>query len=383
MYLYIGNRKADGGIGVCAFNQESGAARLLKNEYKDLGIHVGCICPSPAHSVVYVTDECEELLGFPGGGGGRIFTFRVSAENGSLTLIGELPSFGAKPSYLETDFEGKFLLASNHGGRGVVTVTERDDEGNIRIRTVCDESSVVLFPVMNDGTPGGPADLFRISGSGPRFFQRGPHAHMVKRAPERNFYLVCDKGGDQLYGFSVDSEKGCLCPVFKEPKKTDSGFAPRYAAFHPKKPWVYVNHEAETVLSQYEYGESGEFWLREMIRVLPSERMPTDSLVLSDLCMNQEGDRLYTLLRVVNRLCVFRVEQDTGKLSLLCEKETPGGGRAMAFSSDGRFLAVSYMEEGRVEVYRVGTDGVPEEITAVISQPSPSFLLFYGEKERK
>lgn len=385
IYVYIGNRKLDGegGIAICEFSEESGKLTYRKNVCKDLQIHAGAICKNPKRPVLYVTDERSDYPGFPDGGGGRIFSFSVSLADGNLRFLGEVPSFGAKPSYLAVDEEGAYVLASNHGGRGSVTVTEQDAQGHFHRKVIHDESSLALFCAGADGSIEELKDLFRLDGFGPKFFQKGPHAHSVVKAPGKNFYAVCDKGGDQIYGFRIDYEQGKLrhTAMAGSPYKRTAGSAPRYGVFHPRKPWFYVNKEAEPILSFFRLEEDSSLAFQESISVLPAgvKAPPADSLVQSDLILDQEGLRLYDAMRILNRINVYGIDQESGKLCLVQSFSTDGGVRALAFSPSGRYLAAAFTEEGRVDLYKVETDGRIGERVSMIRQPSPSAILFMGE----
>lgn len=379
-YLYIGNRKPGDsaeGIAAYAYDEATGALTYLRNQTE--GLWVGCVHMDEKKRVLYCTDEREDHPAFRGGGGGQVLAFSVSPADGKLSPLGAQPSYGSKPSFLTTDEEGKYLLVTNHGGRRSVTQTQRDADGRIRLKVCRDESSVVLFPLRDDGGILEPVDLFRLDGEGPKFFQLGAHAHIVRRAPGRNLYAVCDKGGDQLFLFRVDEGSGRLVLCEGSPYPCRPGSAPRYCVFHPTEPWLYVNKEAETLLSSFRYDEDGRLERIETVNTLPDgyPAPPADGLSHTDLCIDAAGRRLYVMLRIADILSVYSIGEKNGALTLLQTLNTPGGGRAFALSPDGRFLAAAFPEVHRVDVYSVGSDGRLGEVVSSASQPAPATVSFF------
>jgi len=252
-HVYIGHwsleRQPAKGIAICEFDEGAGRIAYLKNVFEELC--VGAAWPDEKRCVLYIADERTDLPGMRqgGGGGGQVAAFSVNPENGNLSEINRKPSYGGNPAFLVVDPDAKFLLAVNHGSRAVVTQTETDASGRISIKTLHDESSVVLFPLREGGFIGDPCDLFRLCGEGPKPFQLSAHAHSIQRSPSGKLYAVCDKGGDQIYMFRIDYAKKKIVQCAGSPICCKPGSAPRYSAFAPTLPFLFVNHEYKTFVS--------------------------------------------------------------------------------------------------------------------------------------
>ena len=381
VYAYIGNWKPveGSGMAVCRYDEAAGRLTYLRNELEEMHIYIGCICLNRAKGILYCTDERPDHPELRSGGGGRVFAFSISSGDGSLKLINSQPSFGSKPSYVTADDNFNYLAVTNHGGRTCATVTEQDAFGNYHLKVWRDESSLVLFPLKEDGSIGLPADIKRLTGTGPKFFQQSAHAHSVQKAPGRNFFVVCDKGGDQLHTFCIDYNQKKLVRL-NEPCKSLPGTAPRYCAFHPSKPWLYVNHESEAVVSQYLYDCHGALELVDSVPTLPAgiEPPPYDALCQSDICINRQGTRLYDMLRIVNIIQVYEINPENGRVKLIQTFSTPDGGRSFTLSPDGHFLTVAYTDGGHADSYRLDDCGKIEEAVSVLHQPKPSCIAFYS-----
>ena len=388
-YLYVGNRpafssaaKAAGkkeqyGYAACSFNEESGEAREIETVYFDPDFSAGPAFIDSRRRRLYIANEVSDLPGQTLGGG-YLYVCSIDPDTGRLSRIGGSPSYAAKPSYITSDESGRYLLITNHGGRGGITTTERGADGRLRIRVRQDESNVVLFPLDADGAIGEPADIFRLEGSGPKSFQHGPHAHSIVKAPGKNMYVVCDKGGDQIYTLSLDPDKGAL-KMLHEPLKRLPGSAPRYSAFHPSLPYLYVNKEAEPRISVFRVDDDLSLTEVQVVKndipegfALP----PEAQLFQSEILVSPDGENLYVFIRYINIASVYGIDRSDGTISLRRTVKLNGGPRTAAFSPDGKYLAVSLTEEHRVDIYAVAPDGLLTGPVSSLVQPSPGTVSF-------
>lgn len=380
-YVYIGNwclpsqiSDEPKGIGLCRYMAESGALEYIKTVCPE--VFVGAAFFDKKRSVLYVTDERANLPGMRQGGGGQILAFAADPDSGELCELSRCPSYGANPSYLVTD-GGDYLLVANHGTRSNVTVTETDENGEIHIKTLFDESSIVLFPLEENGAVGKPCDIFRLSGEGPGVFQLGPHAHCIEKSPLGNLYAVCDKGGDQLFMFTLDylRRKIVLCegsPVHRSP-----GSAPRYCVFHPRLPYLYINKEYKTVVSVFKYDSDGQLEHINTVDSLPDDITPPVGASQSGICISNDGKYLYTLMRQVNAISVFEISETDGSLNMIqCMKNACDGPRHCAVSADGKYLVVAGFYGKEVVSYPIGEDGKLLPAAASVAQPMPGTVTF-------
>lgn len=393
-YLYVGNwhdkRGAgkkippmDAGIAICEFDSENGKIKHIENNVSGEFFGVGKCYIDNIHNVLYATDERENYPGLKNtGGGSRVLAFAIDTGTGKLTKLNEMPTFGTKASYVTGDGTGRYVLVTNHGDRVSTTITERDAFGKYHLKVQHDESNVVLFPVNKDGSLGKPKDIFRLKGDGPKHFQHGPHAHCVVKAPDKNLYAVCDKGGDQVYMLKIDYESETIVPCQVKPFHHIPGAACRYCDFHPTKPYLYVDNEAITNIISFEYDNAGNLSVIESINSKPPELAdpPEEALCQTAIVVDVKGEHLYVAARVINTICVYDIDQNSGKLThkqtVLCSE---GGVRMLCPSPDGKFMLASYPYDNKVEVYSVCDDGKLGEITDVFIQPTPATLNFFQE----
>ena len=380
IYAYIADRKptADSGIAVCSYDAEKGCLRHLRTELQGMGLHIGMMLLCDDMDVLYCTDETTRHPSRRSGGGGRILAFSVDRATGALALLSETASYGAKPSYIEMDETRRYLLVTNHGGRETVTCTARGENGEFTIETHSDESNVVLFPIRPDGSLDAPADIYKLSGRGPRPFQNSAHAHSIKRLMGENCYVICDKGGDGIYTMKVDYRRRKIVPCGEGIVPCAAGSAPRYSAVHPREPYVYVNKESACKLTVFRALKSGALKLAQTIDNTPAKsvEVPKDVLIQSDICISTDGQYLYDMLRIYDVIQVYRIDNKTGRLALIQTIDTPPDGRSMTISPDGRFIACTFASAGRTEVYPICGDGTLGAAVSRVYGADPSCLCF-------
>lgn len=393
-YVYIGNWRAEKltgaglrdleeemkqhGIAICEYDAQTGKITRKKNDFEKL--YVGAAHIDEKRGILYCTDERTDYPGLRAGGGGQICAFKIDPETGDLALLNALPSCGANPSFCVTDADSKYLLVTNYGFRTTITQTEQDAFGKIVIKVLHDESSVVLFPLNEDGSIAEPIDIFRLTGEGPDVaFQLSPHAHSIRKAPGKNLYAVCDKGGDQVFMFKIDYENGKIVQCEGSPYKRTPRSAPRYCYFHPTLPYLYVNKEGDTIISVFRYDDDGRLYHVETVSALP-EHIPSPEgfLCQSDILVTPDGKYVYDMIRHANVISVYEIDQETGKLKMIQAVEnTYDGARAFRIAPDGKYLIVDYLGGHKVVTYPLAEDGkILPEVSSIV-QPTPATVSFY------
>lgn len=364
------------GFTTYSFNEETGAADLVFSTGEEYAwLSVGASWVDSVKGVLYCTHEDSNHPDCREGGGGLVLAFKINPETGALTEINRKPSYGCNPSMVVTDPEGKFLLATNYGFRTTITKTSKDAFGKFHIVTDHDESNVVLFPLAEDGSIGDPVDIYVISGEGPASFQISPHAHSITRSPDGNLYVVCDKGGDQVFTFKVDYDakklQVCYGPLVSEP-----GTAPRYCAFHPTLPYFVYNKENKTIMTAVKYSADGMMQPTQTVSTLPEELPDPKKLSQSDLTFGKDGKHLYACTRNVDVITVFEFSDD-GKMELIqTQKVSATHPRGCRLSPDGRYLIVAAMLGNKVEIYPINEDGTLSDPVSVDSV-TPGNISFY------
>ena len=377
IFAYVGNFRIDGqglGLAICDYRPDTGALEVRKMVAPE--VSVGATHIDHARGILYCVDERSDNPDLGMGGGGRVFAFRIDPVTGDLTEINHRSSYASLASYVTTDVDGQYLLATNHARFVRITTAVRDDAGAYRVVRVPDPATTVLYRLDEDGAIGQARDVFLHQGEGPGPLFHPPAAHCVVRSPDGSFFAVCDKGTDEVLMFAIDREADALVVTdrFHEPGSS----APRYAQFHPSAPFLYVNHENEPFVTVFRH-EQGRLTLVARADALPADDELRGRLAQqSDLRFSKSGDRLYVLIRGINVVSVFGVDSATGDLALLqAFRVAADNPRGCALSPDGRFLLVANVGSEDVVTLRIDEAGLLSDTGVRSSFTRPGNVAFY------
>jgi len=347
------------GLALFSFDPETGAIHLEKH----LNDHISFGCSNIDHerSILYLCNE-DDLESEAGYHTGRIYGYRINREDGSLAELFRRDTFCPCPDYVNFSPDRRFMIIPHHSLPISVTTVQKDKNGHYVPVTTCMDSAIDLFRMNEDGTIDELVDVVHH-----RFQNRTtdfqgkmtiPHPHCAVRSPSGRLFAVCDKGDGCLYFYRVNEEAGKLECLSRTP--TDVPLSePRYCAFHPSEPWLFINHEhtghGRMPVCTFRYKEDGTVLPMAKVDSLPAEY--TDHAEGQGFCMSADGRFLYNLLQGPNVVAVLRVNQETGELSVLQHMPVAGARvRHCALSPDGRFLITACLS-GEIAVYEVLQDG--------------------------
>ncbi|MFT4212915.1 MAG: beta-propeller fold lactonase family protein [Microbacterium sp.] len=340
---------------VCELDAATGALTRLGAQFP--GVSVGQVVVDARRGVLYCTDETSRHPDRFDGGGGRVLAYRIDPATGWLTELSDRPSYGSLPSHLGLVAGGSRLVVTHHTDGPPVTRTSRRADGGFSVESVYDDANTVLFPLDEDGAIGEPLDILTWHGDGgPLPRQTHPRLHSIAVAPSDAFFLVCDKGDDQVLTFRV--VEGSRLEV-SSVHRARPGSSPRYSAFHPSLPVVYVNHETQTVIEALAYDDAGELRSLGHVDSLPPEAVDTGATMQSDIRVSPDGRFVYQLIRELDLISAFAVDARTGALTRI--QTVAAGGRdprGCALTLDGRHLLVAARLSDDVVCWSIGVDGM-------------------------
>lgn len=387
-FIYVGNRRPRPsswdmpapprlGIGIFRYRDSDAAIEHVKDVCPE--ISVGAVWIDMRRQVLYCVHESLTLPGFHQGGGGQVVAYAINPANGDLTELNRQPSHGTLPSYVVVDIGGKYLLATHHTGHTPITRSVTDASGAHRIALEYDDATSVVYRLLDDGCIGEVCDVFQHRGEGgPLPLQTHSQLHSIEMSPSGALFVVCDKGSDEIALFRLDRSAGRLLPCAGSPHKAPPGSSPRYSAFHPSLPYLYVNHETLPLVTAYRYDARGHIEQLHSLELAAGAPADGPKLMQSDLRMHPNGRYLYTLLRGSNEIKVLEVDQDSGRIGVLQSALLDGDGpRGCTVSPDGRFLLIAALVSKEVMVWRIGDDGHVAPVGRVGGQPFPGNITFY------
>jgi 6-phosphogluconolactonase len=227
---------------------------------------------------------------------GEVAAFAIRPKNGSLQSLGRAPAKGAGTNDLVIHHNGKYLLATN------------ERSGN-----------VVVFNVRTDGGLG-PAEAYGA----------GPSPQAVALNPALDFAFVLNPATVTQFVFNTGT--GILTPSRERPFALPARSNPRRLTFHPSGRFAYFIEEGTGNIAGYAFEPtSGTLSVLafQTISMLPGGK--TGKLRGGDLRVTSSGKFLYAVDRSQDKVAVFKVDAETGGLTLV-EHDDAGGRQPRALA---------------------------------------------------
>ncbi len=353
-YALVGNCKiapdAQQGVTVLDFDGETGEMENPRSY--ETGMKVGNQLFDAKRNLLYVVDEYWSQPGRTGGGG-HVASLRLDGHTGALECQSIRRTFGTNPSYAAQDKTGNYLLVTHHCTDRFVTKMVRTDHGYDTV-TEYDLCTLLLYRLKEDGSIGEIADVYEVPGHDKRGEHAFPHLHCVIPDPESRFFIVCDKGLDKIYSFSIDYEKEKI--VKADELDCEPISEPRYCNFHPKKPVFYFNGESSCNIQACGIDRgTGRLFPLGSCAIAEGEKIP--DIWPCDLVVHPGGRLIFSSLRRKNLISVMHIGGDG--CPILYQTVDCGGinPRGLGFSPDGSLLLSANTDSKTVTEFAIGIDG--------------------------
>lgn len=362
-YLFVSGwlrGKGKGGIGQFIFDSADGSLKPVRVIDEDISF--GASIMDAEKGILYALCNKPQNVGLRVPSGGAVYVIRFDKASGDIIEKTIVPIYISNPCHLNLIGSGRFLLVSGHGTRAAVAKVELGDDGEYHPVAAFDDVPVMLISVNADGSLGRILDVVKHEGSGPLPKQQTAHPHCVVPSPYGKFFVVCDKGLDSFFSYSVDAASGKIV-CNGEPIYVGTTVCPRYSAFHPVLPFVYHNSETSTDIYAYKYdescvpvlaGKSAGVQFADGEESADGKPRETEG---QGLDVHPSGKWLYNVTHGTNTVDVFALGDD-GSADLIQSVDIPyAWPRGQVITSDGRFLLLSCADGGKVIVFAVGSDG--------------------------
>ena len=281
-------------------------------------------------------------------------SFSIDAKSGELKFLNKQPSGGGGPCHLVVDQAGRNVLVANYGG-----------------------GSVNVLPVSPVGKLGDPTGFVQHKGSSvnPRR-QKGPHAHSINLDVKGNFAFAADLGLDKVLVYRFDGARGTLAPNKVTSVSVAPGSGPRHFAFRPDGRFAYVINEMVSTVTAFAYdSKAGVLTPIQTITTLPADYTGKGNST-AEVQVSPDGRLLFGSNRGHDSIAIFRIDEDTGRLTSQGHQAT-GGSTPRNFGVDptGRFLLAANQNSGTVVVFRIGKEGLTRT-GSTLEVPRPVCVKF-------
>jgi 6-phosphogluconolactonase len=290
-----------------------------------------------------------------------VVAYRIDRSGGEseLTLLGSQPTGDGGAAHVATDRTGQVLFSAQYGG-----------------------GSVAVYPLGDDGSIGPRSALVEHEGGSRAVSGRQdePHPHWCGTSPDNRFVFVPDLGLDRVMVYELDGA-GLVPHGFGE---VPPGGGPRHMKFHPNGKFIYVLNELALSVTTFAYdANSGAMTPLETVSTLPDELAAKERFNSgSEIRVHPSGRFVYTATRGHDTITAFRVDDSTGRLTLI-EREPIRGSWPRNFNVDptGRWLLAAGRDSHTLAVFEIDgatgelaftlhTVAVPTPICVVIGSPA-------------
>jgi 6-phosphogluconolactonase len=304
------------GIGCFELNKETGSIKLLR--YTDQR-NPSYLVISKDKNYLYAIEEMFESLN------PKIFSYRIM-DYGKLELINSQQLSGDYACHLAI-IDDRLVVANYVSG------------------------DALSFPILEDGSLAPYHQIIKHTGTGPnKERQEAPHMHMVKPFKGRNMFLV-DLGIDMAKAYQLNNRIKKWNAVPELDIKIESGAGARHLVMDETQRYVFVLGELTGDVFVLKNENKG-FKQVQKISSLPEKY--DKNFGGAAIRLHPQGQFLYTSVRGSDTITVFKVNNETKKLTLIdiqsVEGETP---RDFNIDPTGKWLLVANQESNSLVVFKI------------------------------
>lgn len=348
LLVFIGTYTTDGSKGIYVYRLNPATGQLVFTGQTAAEKNPSFVVPSADGETLYAVSETGKYRGLDTG---AVSAWRINPVSGELTFLNRQSSGGSAPCHLSVTADGAYLGAACYGS------------GN-----------VCLFPLKEDGSLG-EGDVVRHEGKGPTARQKGPHAHSITPDPETGKLYAADLGIDKVMVYDIVDGKLKLAPDYC--LELPAGSGPRHLDFHANGRWLYVINELGNTITLFARKDAASpLKAVETVPTLPAGFEGNNTC--ADIHIHPNGKLLFGSNRGHDSIVAYRIDPDTGKLTLI--GHTPSGGnqpRNFALDPSGLFLYAAHQKSGNVVGFRVNaTTGELTPLGAELKIPTPVCVRF-------
>ncbi|CAH0150866.1 6-phosphogluconolactonase [Peribacillus sp. Bi96] len=258
-------------------------------------------------------------------GSGGVSAYSINEDSGELTYLGKQLTPNGSSCHISVDSKKQVLVTSSYG-----------------------EGLIETYQLQNDATPMPISSTIRHEGHGPNEDrQEKAHTHFAGFTPDERFIAVVDLGIDKVITYKIHN--GILEEVNNLSVTPGSG--PRHLTFHPNGKFAYVMAELvpEVIALSFD-SKTGSFSELQTVRTTPEDFKENNQG--SAIHISEDGQFVYAANRGHDSIAVYKINQETGKLTFVELVSTEGHWpRDFSIDTSGKFLIASNEHSGNLTLY--------------------------------
>ncbi len=288
------------------------------------------------------------------------YSIEKDGDQATLKFDNSLEIGDGGAAHVAVDPTGRTLLTAQYGS-GSVAAFSLNANGSLKERTAL---------IKHEGGSG------VVAGR-----QEKPHAHWAGFSPDNRFAFVPDLGLDKVMIYKHDPATAKITPSGFG--KVPAGGGPRHMKFHPSGKWIYVLNELALSVTVFDYdAETGTMTPKQTIPTVPKMLLAKELFKsASEIRVHPSGRFVYSANRGHDTVTAFRVNQDSGELSVI-ELENVRGAtpRNINLDPSGQWLLAAGQDSHTLASFGVNQD--TGELTynrSIVTAPSAICVLFEHE----
>jgi 6-phosphogluconolactonase len=305
--VYISNADSRE-IYVLELNGKDGSLKVIEKVAVD-----GRVMPlaiSPDRRYLYASLRSEPY---------SVSSFVINPQSGRLTLVKTVP-LADNMAYLSTDRRGRYLFGASYSGNRIS---------------------------VNAISPGGDVNPVPLA-----VIPTGKNAHAIATDPSNKFLFVSNLGDDVILQYRFNEANGAITPNDPPFVKTRKGAGPRHFVFHRNHRFVFAINELDGTLDTYLFNVSGTLTLLDSASIVPAGLMD-GAPAAAELHLTPDGRFLFASERRSSTIAAFRVNGDSGKLSLIGNYPTEAQPRGFSIDPQGKYLLAAGQISNGLSTYEI------------------------------
>lgn len=351
-WIYIASPAKPAVIYRCTLDTESGQFGKLEIAVDD--VRTGFMALHPTKPILYAGSSEKVAKEQPNG---FVRAYRINKKYGSLSLFSMSPTADSGTTHIEVSSQGKVVLVCHYGGDGTSAIPLNSSGALVK----------QVSKIKHEG-----------SGADPRR-QAKPHPHGVAIHQSGKYVCVADLGNDHVEVFGISPEgKLSKCSFWK----AAPGAGPRHVSFHPNGKWLYCINELDNTLVLLDFdSKNGQLKEVQTINTLPKEFKGTS--YTAEISIHPNGKFLYGSNRGHNSTVVCRIDQKSGRLSVVQHEPTQGDHpRFIGLDLTGKIYLAANMKTDLVVSYQVDQNtGKLKPTGHTLEVTRPMCILFVPKKK--
>ncbi len=277
-----------------------------------------------------------------------IISWRVSGSHGDLQKLAVTPVAASFP-WITTDRSGRYLLAASYDS-DIVTSNRIDDKGIV--------------------TP-------QVTGE----VKTGPHAHSVITDVSNHSLYVGNLGADRVLQYAF-ADNGAITPLGTGFVQGEKNSGARHSVISPDNRFLYNLAEMSGTITQFRRAADGSLtelktWpnaVAKKYNLQHGEQRPagysdpTPRIWAADIKITPDGHFIYVTERTSSTVSGYRVDKQSGELTLIGSWPVEKQPRSIAIDAQGKWLIVSGEKSAVIGSYAI--DPASGELKRVAEAPA-------------